>query len=52
MLYIVGAIVGGLVINALGATGITGFNLYSRFVAIADSVVVLWVYHALTGRSI
>jgi uncharacterized membrane protein YeaQ/YmgE (transglycosylase-associated protein family) len=30
--------------------GITGLNLWSFLVAIAGSVVVLFVYHALMGR--
>ena len=47
---VIGAIVGGFVFNALGATGVTGFNLYSMFVAIAGAVLVLWVYHAVMGR--
>ena len=35
----------------LGATGITGFNLYSMFVAVVGAVVVLVVYHMIAGRS-
>jgi uncharacterized membrane protein YeaQ/YmgE (transglycosylase-associated protein family) len=50
VLGIVGAIVGGFLFNVFGATGVTGFNLYSIIVAIAGSVVVLWLYHAVTGR--
>jgi uncharacterized membrane protein YeaQ/YmgE (transglycosylase-associated protein family) len=49
-LGIVGAIVGGLVFSLFGATGVTGFNIYSLIVAVIGSVVVLWLYHALTGR--
>jgi uncharacterized membrane protein YeaQ/YmgE (transglycosylase-associated protein family) len=52
VLGIVGAVVGGYLFSALGATGITGFNLYSMLVAIAGAVVVLWIYHAVTGRSV
>jgi uncharacterized membrane protein YeaQ/YmgE (transglycosylase-associated protein family) len=50
VLGVVGAIVGGFLFRLLGTDGITGFNLYSMFVAIVGSVVVLWIYHALTGR--
>jgi uncharacterized membrane protein YeaQ/YmgE (transglycosylase-associated protein family) len=50
VLGIVGAVVGGLIFSAFGATGITGFDIWSLIVAIAGSVVVLWVYHAFTGR--
>jgi uncharacterized membrane protein YeaQ/YmgE (transglycosylase-associated protein family) len=49
-LGVVGAIVGGLIFSAFGATGITGLNLYSMIVAIVGSVVVLWGYHAFSGR--
>lgn len=38
---IVGALIGGLIMSAIGATGITGFNLYSFLVAIAGAVVLL-----------
>jgi len=50
VLGIVGAVVGGYLFAALGATGVTGFNLYSMFVAIVGAAVVLWVYHAISGR--
>jgi uncharacterized membrane protein YeaQ/YmgE (transglycosylase-associated protein family) len=50
VLGIVGAVVGGFLFTALGATGITGFNLYSMFVAVVGAIVVLWGYHAIAGR--
>jgi len=50
VLGIVGACVGGFIFTSIGGMGITGFNLYSMFVAIVGAVVVLWIYHALTGR--
>jgi len=50
VLGIVGAIVGGFLFSLVGSTGITGFNIWSLIVAILGSVVVLWVYHAMTGR--
>jgi uncharacterized membrane protein YeaQ/YmgE (transglycosylase-associated protein family) len=49
ILGIVGAIVGGFIFSAFGAAGVTGFNLYSMVVAIVGAVVVLWLYHAITG---
>ena len=51
VLGIVGAVVGGYLFSALGATGVTGFNLWSMFVAIIGAVVILWLYHAITGRA-
>jgi uncharacterized membrane protein YeaQ/YmgE (transglycosylase-associated protein family) len=50
VLGIAGAVVGGFLFTALGATGVTGFNLYSMFVAVVGAVVVLWGYHAIAGR--
>jgi len=49
-LGIVGAIVGGFLFTAVGATGVTGFNLYSMFVAIVGAIVVLVLYHAIFSR--
>jgi uncharacterized membrane protein YeaQ/YmgE (transglycosylase-associated protein family) len=46
----VGAIVGGFIFTAVGATGVTGFNLYSMFVAVVGAIVVLVLYHALFVR--
>ncbi len=40
---IVGAVIGGLLMNALGGPGVTGFNLYSILVAIAGAVVLLFL---------
>ncbi|HVB17842.1 MAG TPA: GlsB/YeaQ/YmgE family stress response membrane protein [Stellaceae bacterium] len=49
-LGIAGAFVGGLIFSALGGHGVTGFNLYSMFVAVVGAVVVLVVYHTVFGR--
>jgi uncharacterized membrane protein YeaQ/YmgE (transglycosylase-associated protein family) len=50
VLGIVGAFVGGFLFNMLGHTGVNGINLYSIFVAVVGSVVVLVIYHALFRR--
>ena len=50
VLGIVGAIVGGWLFAQFGAAGVTGFNLYSMVVAVIGAVVVLVVYHLITGR--
>ena len=49
ILGVVGAFVGGFLFNLFGAPGVDGFNLYSIIVAIVGAVVVLWIYHAITG---
>ncbi len=51
VLGIVGALVGGFLFHVIGATGVTGFNLWSMFVAVVGAIVVLGVKHALMGRS-
>jgi uncharacterized membrane protein YeaQ/YmgE (transglycosylase-associated protein family) len=50
VLGIVGAFVGGFVANALGFSGITGFNIYSILISVLGAVLVLIVYHALARR--
>ena len=45
VLGVVGALVGGYLFELAGHAGVTGFNLYSMFVAIIGAVVVLVVYH-------
>jgi uncharacterized membrane protein YeaQ/YmgE (transglycosylase-associated protein family) len=50
ILGIVGAIVGGFLFTAVGASGVTGFNLYSMVVAVIGAIVVLVIYHALFRR--
>jgi uncharacterized membrane protein YeaQ/YmgE (transglycosylase-associated protein family) len=54
VLGVVGAVVGGFLFNQFGAAGASGINLYSILysigVALVGSVVVLLIYHALSGR--
>ena len=49
VLGIVGAVAGGFVFSALGAPGASGLNLYSLFVAVVGSVILLVLYHALSA---
>ncbi len=51
VLGIVGAVVGGFLFNALGARGVSGLNLYSLFVAVVGSVLLLVAYHAVVRRA-
>ena len=51
VLGIVGAFVGGYLFSIFGAEGVTGFNLYSMFVAIIGAIVVLVIYHAIFRRT-
>jgi len=50
ILGIVGAFVGGYLFTLFGKSPITGLNVYSIFVAVIGSIVVLAAYHTITGR--
>jgi uncharacterized membrane protein YeaQ/YmgE (transglycosylase-associated protein family) len=50
VLGVVGAIVGGFLFSFFGASPVTGLNIYSMVVAVIGAIVVLFVYHAVTGR--
>ena len=50
VLGIVGAVVGGWLFSLFGAAGVTGFNLYSMFIAVVGAIVVLVLYHAIAGQ--
>jgi uncharacterized membrane protein YeaQ/YmgE (transglycosylase-associated protein family) len=50
ILGIVGAVVGGWLFSFFGAEGVSGLNLYSMVVAIIGAIVVLFIYHAITGQ--
>jgi len=50
LLGIVGAFVGGWLFTTFGSTGVTGFNVWSGFVAVVGGVLVLVLYHALIRR--
>ena len=47
---IVGAVAGGFLFSTIGGTPVTGLNVYSLFVAFIGAIVVLVLYHAITGR--
>ena len=50
VLGVIGAVIGGFLFNQFGAAGVTGFNIYSMFVAVVGAVIVLVIYHAVAGR--
>ena len=47
---IVGAFVGGFLVNILGGRGVTGFNLWSLLVAVGGAVVLLWIINLLGNK--
>ena len=51
ILGIIGALVGGWLFNLMGSAGVTGFNIWSLFVAVIGSVISLVLWHTLRGTS-
>lgn len=51
VLGILGALVGGFVMNLLGFGGVSGFDLYSVLVAVLGAVIVTWLYSMFTRRT-
>jgi uncharacterized membrane protein YeaQ/YmgE (transglycosylase-associated protein family) len=52
VLGIVGAVVGGFLFNQFGASGVTGLNIYSLFVAVVGAVLLLVAYHLIRRRNL
>jgi uncharacterized membrane protein YeaQ/YmgE (transglycosylase-associated protein family) len=48
---IIGAVIGGFIMQLFGASGVDGFNLYSIMVAIGGAVVLLAIYRAVSDRA-
>jgi uncharacterized membrane protein YeaQ/YmgE (transglycosylase-associated protein family) len=44
---IIGAVVGGWIMQAVGGTGVTGFNVWSLLVAVLGAIVLLLIAHAI-----
>ncbi len=51
LLGMVGAVIGGWLFKAIGAAGVTGFNVWSLLVAVVGAVVFLVVWHAIRRSS-
>jgi uncharacterized membrane protein YeaQ/YmgE (transglycosylase-associated protein family) len=50
-LGVAGSVAGGLLFNLFGASGVTGLNLWSVFVAVPGSALLLFLFHGLRDRS-
>ncbi len=48
---IVGALIGGTIMDLLGYGGVSGLNLYSIGVAMLGAIILIWLLHLLTGRT-
>ena len=44
---VIGAFIGGFVMNLLGGQGLTGFSIWSFVVALLGSVILLWILKAV-----
>lgn len=47
---IIGAFVGGFILSAFGASGVTGFSIWSVVVAFIGAVVLLGLLRFVSGR--
>ena len=47
---IVGALIGGFVMSFFGASGFTGFNVWSFVVALVGSIILIAIINLQTGR--
>ncbi|MBA2279281.1 GlsB/YeaQ/YmgE family stress response membrane protein [Candidatus Saccharibacteria bacterium] len=48
---ILGALLGGFLMQAFGASGVNGFSFYSLLVAVGGAVLLIAVVRAFRGRS-
>jgi len=48
---IVGAVIGGFIMNLLGQSGVGGFNLYSFLVAVLGACVLIAIVRAMRHTS-
>lgn len=48
VLGVLGAIAGGFVANLLGFAGVSGFNIYSLFIATVGAVLLIGLRRAIT----
>lgn len=47
---IVGSFIGGFVFEFFGGTGVTGFNIYSIFVATVGAMIFIWLIGKIRGK--
>lgn len=46
---VIGALLGGALMNAFGERGISGFNIYSFLVALLGACILIVIFRALQG---
>jgi len=52
LIGIVGAFIGGFVVQLLGGAGLTGFSIWSIIVATLGAIILLAVYRLFAGRRV
>jgi uncharacterized membrane protein YeaQ/YmgE (transglycosylase-associated protein family) len=50
LIGIVGAFVGGFVVNLVGGAGVSGFNIWSILVATLGAIILLAIYRLVAPR--
>jgi len=50
LIGVVGAVVGGVIANALGLARASGINFYSILIATLGAVLFLWIWKTLSRR--
>lgn len=50
VLGVIGGVFGGWIFTLLGGEGITGFNVWSFFVAVVGAIIFSGIWSALTGN--
>ena len=50
LIGIIGGFIGGIAMNLLGGYGVTGFNLWSLFVATAGAVILLLIVNTVRRK--
>ena len=49
---VIGALLGGFLFSLLGLGGVSGFDLYSLFVAVIGAVVLTWISRQMHRSSV
>jgi uncharacterized membrane protein YeaQ/YmgE (transglycosylase-associated protein family) len=47
---VVGGFLGGFLMDLIGASGVTGFNLWSLLVSVFGATVLLWIINLIRRR--
>jgi uncharacterized membrane protein YeaQ/YmgE (transglycosylase-associated protein family) len=46
---VIGALIGGFIFSLFGSTGVTGFNIWSLFVAFVGACILIAILRAVSG---